>query len=335
MAGSLRILVFGGTRFIGRALVLDLLGCGHEVGVVHRGQHEGDLPSEVAHIHVERSRLPSSQEELASFAPDVAVDLSAMTAPDAEALVATLGGSVPLVAASSADVYRAFASLYEDVVTDAVPLRENAPLRAEPPPDRVVMEGWSYEAADYEKLDVERIYLERGAAICRLPVVYGEHDYKRREEFVLARIRGGRDRIPVGAGTLLLSRGYAPEIARAIRLAAERAASGAEGEIFNLAERETATVRLWIQEILAVAGHEAELVRVPEDQVPDDLGFTAEFPQPLLMDCSKAERELGWVHAPWQECVSKSVRWHLANPPQEVPSFAADDAALAAALPTA
>lgn len=331
----MRILVLGGTRFIGRALVMELLVSGHEVAVMHRGEHEGDLPAEVVHIHVERSRLPDRREELAIFAPDAVVDLSAMTAADADALDAAVDRSVPLVAASSADVYRAFASLHEDVVTDSVPLREDAPLRTGPPPDRVAMPGWDYEAARYEKLDVERIYLGRGATICRLPVVYGEHDYKRREEFVLSRVRAGRERIPVGAGTLLLSRGYAPEIARALRLAAERAAGGGAAEIFNLAERETAPVRLWVQEILAAAGHEAELVRVPEERLPEDLGFTAEIPQPLVMDCSKAERELGWLHAPWRECVARSVEWHLANPPQESCDFDADDAALADAFPTA
>jgi nucleoside-diphosphate-sugar epimerase len=321
-----RILVLGGTRFIGRALVMELLGCGHEVAVVHRGEHEGELPAEVVHIHVERSQLPDRRGALASFAPDAAVDLSAMTAADAEALVVALEPSVPLVAASSCDVYRAFASLHEGVVTDAVPLREDAPLRAGPPPDRVVLPGWSYEAAAYEKLDVERIYLERGATICRLPVVYGAHDYKRREEFVLARVRAGRQRIPVGAGNLLLSRGYAPEIARALRLAAERAAGS--GEIFNLAEPETATVRLWMQEILAAAGHEAELVEVPEERLPDDLGFTVEIPQPLLIDSSKAANELNWIHDPWRECVARSVKWHLANPPDRSQGFQADDAAL-------
>jgi len=331
MSGSRRVLVVGGTRFIGRALVLELLRCGHEVAVVHRGEHEGDLPAEVLHIHTDRRRLPERREELTSFAPDAAVDLSAMTAADAEALDAALDRSVPVVAASSADVYRAFGSLHAGTVTDAGPLREDAPLRTEPPPDRMVLPGWDYEADRYEKLDVERIYLERGATICRLPVVYGEHDYKRREEFVLARVRAGRERIPVGPGTLLLSRGYAPEIARGLRLAAERAADGSRSEIFNLAEQETATVRLWMQEILAAAGHEAELVRVPEEQLPEDLGFTAEFQQPLVMDCSKAASELGWVHAPWRECLKKSVEWHLANPPGEAGGFEADEAALASA----
>lgn len=324
----MRVLVLGGTRFIGRALVMELLSARHEVAVVHRGEHEGDLPAEVRHIHVERRQLASRGEELASFDPDAAVDLSAMTAGDAEAVDTALDRSVPLVAASSADVYRAFASLHEGTVTDGVPLSEDAPMRTGPPPDRVVMPGWSYEADKYEKLDVERIYLERGATICRLPVVYGEHDYKRREEFVLARVRAGRDCIPVGAGTLLLSRGYAPEIARGLRLATERAVDAGGGEVFNLAERETATVRLWMQEILAAAGHEAELVRVPEECLPEDLGLTAEIPQPLLVDPSKAERELGWVHAPRQDCVAKSVQWHLANPPAESRSFDADDAAL-------
>lgn len=331
----MRILVLGGTRFIGRALVLELLGCGHEVAVVHRGEHEGDLPEEVLHVHAERSQLPARREELAGFAADAVVDLSAMTAVDAEALDGAVEESAPVVAISSADVYRAFASLHEDRVTDAVPLREDAPLRTGPPPDRVVMPGWAYEANRYEKLDVERIYLERGATICRLPVVYGEHDYKRREEFVLSRVRSGRRRIPVGAGTLLLSRGYAPEIARGLRMATERAAGEGGGEIFNLAEPETATVRLWVEKILAAAGHDAELVRVPEERLPADLGFTAEFQQPLLVDPSKAERELGWVHAPWRESVAKSVQWHLANPPDQRRDFEADDAALAAASPTA
>jgi nucleoside-diphosphate-sugar epimerase len=322
----MRTLVLGGTRFIGRALVAELLGAGHTVAIVHRGEHEVELPPEVEHIHIERSQLTTCHEQLARFAPDTAIDLSAMTAADAQALDAAIDPSVPLVAVSSADVYRAFGSLYEDAVTDAVPLSEDAPLRTEPPPDRVAMPGWAYEPSQYEKLDVEQIYLERGATICRLPVVYGEHDYKRREEFVLSRVRAGRDRIPVGPGTLLISRGYAPELARGLRLAAER---GGRGEVFNLAERDCAPVRLWMEEILAAASHEAELVRAPDDRLPDDLGLTTEIPQPLLVDSSKAARELGWVHAPWQECVAKSVRWHLANPPDgEAQGFEADDAAM-------
>ena len=94
-------------------------------------------------------------------------------------------------------------------------------------------------------------------------------------------------------------------------LAAEQ---GGAGDVFNLAEHECASVRLWIEAILAAAGHEAELVRVSDEELPDDLGFSAEIQQHLLVDSSRAARLLGWTHAPWRECVAKSVRWHLAHP---------------------
>jgi nucleoside-diphosphate-sugar epimerase len=54
----MRVLVLGGTRFIGLALVEELLGAGHTVGVVHRGEHEPDLPPTVEHIHSARRDLP-------------------------------------------------------------------------------------------------------------------------------------------------------------------------------------------------------------------------------------------------------------------------------------
>jgi UDP-glucose 4-epimerase len=239
---------------------------------------------------------------------------------------------VKLVAVSTIESYRVFDSIYAGTVTDAVPLAEDAPLRdgPYPAPEQAVSQGWDYDADSYDKLAVERLYLERGATVCRLPLVYGPRDYKRREDFILARMRAGRERIPVGPGTFLTSRGYAPELARGLRLAAERGPGG----VFNLAESASPTVGLWVQEILAAASASAELVRVPEDLLPPDMGLTGEILQPWLVDAGKAARELGWVHADWRECTRRSVRWHLENPPpasETIVDFSADDVALAAA----
>jgi nucleoside-diphosphate-sugar epimerase len=330
----MRVLVLGGTRFIGLALVEDLLAAGHEVAIVHRGEHEPpDLPTAVEHIHTARRDLLGRRAAIARFAPDAAVDLAAMTAADAEVALGALDPAVKLVAVSSIESYRAFDSIWAEVVTDAVPLAEDAPLRAGPYPNppEAVAAGWDYEAEAYDKLAVERLYLERGATVCRLPLVYGPRDYKRREDFVLARVRAGRTRIPVGPGTFLVSRGYAPELARGLRLAAER---GSAASVLNLAEAASPTVGLWARAILEAAGASAELVRVPEDLLPPDMGLTAEIPQPWLVDASKAARELGWVHAHWRDSVEASVRWHLAHPSpagEATVDFSADDAALAAA----
>src|ERR1700754_3278559 len=284
----MRVLVLGGTRFIRLALVEELLGAGHTVAIVHRGEHEPDLPPAVEHIHTARRDLGAHREAIARFAPDAAVDLAAMTAADAEAALAALDPAVTVVAVSTIESYRVFDSIYAGTVTDAVPLAEDAPLREGPypAPEQAVSQGWDYEAESYDKLAVERLYMERGATVCRLPLVYGPRDYKRREDFVLARVRAGRERITGGPGTFLPSRGRAPELARGLRLAAERGPGG----VFNLAERASPTVGLWAREILAAARASAELVRVPEDLLPPDMGLTGEIPQPWLGDAGKEAR---------------------------------------------
>jgi hypothetical protein len=49
---------------------------------------------------------------------------------------------------------------------------------------------------DYDKLDVEDVFLSHGATSLRLPMVYGEHDYQLREDYILRRCWGGRRQIP-------------------------------------------------------------------------------------------------------------------------------------------
>jgi nucleoside-diphosphate-sugar epimerase len=233
-----------------------------------------------------------------------------------------------LVVASSMDVYRAFSSLWKGTVTDPVPLTEESAVRAEPPPDRaLVMEGYDYAPADYEKLDVEAAYLARGGTVCRLPMVYGPYDYKRREDFLLRRIRAGRRRIPTGAGGFLWSRGHVADLARGIRLALER--QQAQGEVFNLCESTCAPFRLWMEWILEATGVQVELVRVPDALLPDDLDITGDIGQHWLANAEKARELLGWVHSDPRERVRDSVRWHLAHPPaDEDHDFAADERAL-------
>jgi nucleoside-diphosphate-sugar epimerase len=61
--------------------------------------------------------------------------------------------------------------------------------------------------------DVEERWLERDAVVLRLPLVYGPHDWQRREEPILRRLRARREQIPVGAANLLRTRGYVDDLA--------------------------------------------------------------------------------------------------------------------------
>jgi nucleoside-diphosphate-sugar epimerase len=200
-------------------------------------------------------------------------------------------------------------------------------------PERYPYRGRSHPSADtdsYEKLDVEAAYLAREATVCRLPMVYGERDHQRREEPILRRARAGRDRIPAGSGGWLWTRGYVRDVAAGIRLALESDACVAE--ILNLGEARTWSMGLWARHVLEAAGSGAELVRVPDVLLPDDLKALGTIPQHLLVDSSKARDLLGWTETDPHEALHRSVAWHLANPPEGADAdFTADDRALAAA----
>ena len=299
--------------------------------IVHRGEHEPVGLPPVPHLHVHRRDLATCTDELRRFAPDGVIDVSAMTGNDAAVALAALPEGPRLVSVSSVDVYRAFASVWAATVTDALPLTEASPLREGPPPDRSeVTEGYDYDASQYDNRDVEAAYLARGGTVCRLPMVYGPHDFKRREDFVLRRVRAQRPQLPIGAGGFLWSRGYAPELARGLRLALEHPA--AAGEAFNLCESRCAPLRLWIEQIITSAGAELDLVRVPDQALPEDLGITGDIAQHLLMSPAKAQAVLGWVHRNAAECVRESVGWHMRHPPSGSDAdFDCDDHALALA----
>jgi len=189
----------GGTRFIGRAIVEELVAAGHDLLIVHRGNLEPDDLVPVQHLHAERKELAVHRDELAAFKPDAAIDCRALTRADAQIAIDALPAGLRLVVISSLDVYRAFGAVNEERETDPIPLDEESPVRLNRYPYRGKMPGMD----DYDKLDVEDVYLPHDATSVRLPMVYGEHDYQLREEYIWRRVRAGRSRIPFGAGMWL------------------------------------------------------------------------------------------------------------------------------------
>jgi nucleoside-diphosphate-sugar epimerase len=320
----LRVIVLGGTRFIGRAIVEDLAAAGHDLLVVHRGNLDPDDMPPVPHLHCDRSDLMAHSQQLGAFEPGAAIDCRALTRVDAEAALAALPAGLRLVVISSIDVYRAFGSVLQERETDPVPLDEDSPLRS----GRYPYRGKAPDRHDYDKLDVEDVYLPRGGTSLRLPMVYGEHDYQLREEYLLRRIRAGRTRIPFGSGMWLTSRGYVRDIARGARLALESPATA--GLALNLCEDRTFSMALWSRMILEAAGSEAELVRVADEVLPEDLTATGTMTQHICASAQRARTLLGWATSDPGETLGTTVRWHLGHPPTDADTgFGPDDLALA------
>lgn len=319
----MRILVIGGTAFIGRRIVEDLIARGDEVLLVHRGDTEPNDLVPCRHLHTARAEFASVAGQVRSFAPDAVVDTIAMTRDDAEAVLPHLPDT-QLVVLSSMDVYEAFWLVLNDREGEPVPLNESSRVREV----RYPYKELGQRPDNYDKLDVEPSYLDRGATVLRLAMIYGERDPQRREEFVLRRVRARRTRIPIGAATWLWTRGYVGDVSAAVQatLGNPRAA----GEVFNIGEPSVRSIRGWAEEILAAAGHEAELVTVPEAVLPDDMWITKSTAQHVVFDGYKCAELLGWRPTDVTASVARSVAWHLAHPPADASTdFAADDAALA------
>ena len=180
--------MLGGTRFIGRASVEELARAGHDVLVVHRGQLEPPELGHLEHLHADRAEFASQRAALRDFKADAVLDCIALTRNDADHAKQALPDAYHWVILSSMDVYRAYGALMAGTQSDRVPLDESSPVRTERYPYR----DRGGDLADYDKLDVEDAFAERNATILRFPMVHGERDRQRREEFILRRVRAGR-----------------------------------------------------------------------------------------------------------------------------------------------
>lgn len=128
----MRILVIGGTKFVGPPLVQELVNNGHYVTLFHRGKTFDARTNGADSIMGDRRQLAGYVEEFGRFRPDVVLDMIPYTLTDGQQLMATMRGVAPrIVALSSADAYLAYGRLHrtEPGPSVPVPLKEDSRLR--------------------------------------------------------------------------------------------------------------------------------------------------------------------------------------------------------------
>lgn len=337
----MRVLVIGGTSFIGPRVVRRLVEDGHEVTVFHRGQTHSDLPRGVRHILGDRRNLGSSRRDFMNFAPDVVLDMILFAEDDAREAVETFKGVAGrYVMPSSMDVYRAYGRLLqlEKGEPDPIPYKEEGPLRESLYPYRSRAEGTDDFAYRYEKILAERIIMsepELPATILRLPAVYGPDDKKHRLYEHLKRMDDKRPAILLekSRAAWLWSRGYVENIADAIALAVvdERAS----GRIYNVGEEDALTERDWVLAIARAAQWEGRVLVLDKSFMPEHLSDDHPYENHLVADTSRIRAELGYSERVGRErALLETVAWERANPPAEIDerefNYRAEDEAIEA-----
>ncbi|MFI5250379.1 MAG: NAD-dependent epimerase/dehydratase family protein [Gemmatimonadales bacterium] len=326
----MRILIIGGTGFIGPHVVGTLIDQGHDVALLTRPTSSATLPPGAQRITGDRRQLATSAAALRAFRPDVVADLILSSGTQAQTLMDVFRGVARrVVALSSIDVYRALGVIHgsEDGPPDPVPLREDSPLRTRtqtyPPAQAEALKGvFGWFDDEYDKIPVERAILGDSAlpgTVLRLPMVYGPGDRLHRMYPMLKRMDDHRRAIPMQENwaNWRSPRGYVQNVAAAVALAAvnDRAA----GHTYNVADSQSFSEIEWAALIAKIAGWHGDLVPVPAEHLPPSLRVPGNFSQQLSADSSRIRTELGYVEpVPRAQAMRETVKWERANPPLQL-----------------
>jgi nucleoside-diphosphate-sugar epimerase len=343
----MKILVIGGTNFIGPPVVRQLCAMGHEVTVFNRGQHHADLPSQVNWIKGDRHNLKELKQEFERLAPQVVLDEIAFTEVEAQTLMDTFRGITQrAIVISSIDVYRAYDVLWNrETEIVPTPLTEDSPLRQQLYPYRDMPEKPLGVSDDYEKILVEKVVMkdkDLSGTIIRLPMVYGVGDPRHRFYAYLKRMQENRPVILLEENVARWcgSYGYVENVARAIALtvtneraidriyhvAEPKAISEIElirkiGEIVGwqgVTIRFAATRRRGVQAGEATSPVSPSVIALSKDFLPKEWKGGFNFSQQWIVDSSRIRQELNYEEIiPIKEAFEKTIAWQLSNPPKE------------------
>jgi len=321
----MRILIIGGTGFIGPWVVRCLVTGGHVVTVFHRGKTTADLPPAVAHIRGDRQNLSAFRSEFTRFGPAVVLDMFPYTEQDAAVVMETFRGTASrVVAVSSMDVYRAYGRFcrLEEGPPDVQPFAENAPVRSALYPYRASAQQRSDLAYNYEKIVVEQTVMgdtNLPGTILRLPQVYGPGDPQHRLLEVVKRMTDPRPFILLeeGRARWRWTRGYVENVAAAIALAVTD--SRTARQIYNIGDTEALTELEWIERIGRTVGWKGTLTVVSRTQLPAHLAVPYNWRHHLVADTSRIRNELSYEDSvSIDEAVRRTIAWEVAHPSTQV-----------------
>jgi len=319
-----RVLVIGGTLFIGRALVDQLLERGDDVVIMHRsrgtpfGIHVGEITCDRNDIAAVKAALDGTRFDVVY---DMVFDWQRGTsAAQVSASAAAAKGLRRYVFTSSVAVYPPGGEYHEDVELVPSDYRN------------------SYGA---QKADSERALFALGreqaipVTTLRPAFVYGEHNPFEREAFFWDRLVAGRPIVIPEDGLTTMQWVSAQDVARAAILAAEK--DVAIGHAYNLANYPAVTQLEFVRLLARVAGKDADLVPVPRErlqrlggqlfQPPYYFGAYLDVP-PITVRAERVRSELALNLTSLEDGLRKAFQWYERQQ-RPRPDFSWEDKALA------
>jgi nucleoside-diphosphate-sugar epimerase len=345
----MKILIIGGSGFIGRFVVRDLIAAGHDVAVYHRGRTTDPLLKGAHGIIGDRADLGWKRMDFIRVRPDVVIDCILSSGVQAKGAMDVFRGVTPrIVVLSSQDVYRAYGILLgiEPGALQPTPITEDSDVRSQlrpfgPDHLKHMRSIFSWVDDEYEKIEVERAVTndpDLPATVLRLPMVYGPGDPLHRLYPYVKRIDDDRPAILLedGLAQMGLPRGYVENVAAAIALATT--SDRAKNKIYNVAEPPLIELE-WARQIGDAAGWKGEIIPLSKDDTPAHLRQPYNTAQDWTVSGDRIRTELGFTEPiAIPEALRRTIEWERANPPANLPAatfdYGAEDAAIQKFKPT-
>jgi nucleoside-diphosphate-sugar epimerase len=324
----MKVLVIGGTLFIGRSLVEELVKAGHDVTVLHR-KPKHDFGRRVENMVADRNDGDAMREALSGRRFEVVFDNAydwerGTTAAQVEATVRASGDRL------SRYIFMSSVAAYGDGLNH----KESDPLA----PDSHA-NPYTRNKAATERL-LFRMRARHGFPVVtfRPPFVYGPGNPYYREQFFWDRLRAGRQIVIPGDGYRLMQFVYVGDLVAAMLQAMRE--PRAEGEAFNIGDAKPLTQVEVVGQLAKAAGIEPTLARVPRDLIQQAGGNAFEEPYyfgeyfdvpPITMYMGKVARILKVKGTPFETGLKETYRWYTRNHKPRTAGFDFDDKLLAMA----
>ncbi len=317
----MKVLVIGGTLFIGRGLVQRLLKAGHEVSVMHRKPEHG-LGKRVINLVADRNDPAAVKRALDGKKFDVVFDNvydweRGTTSAQVEATAKNFTGLKRYVFLSSVAAYG-----------DGLNHHEGDALAPDDHPDAYVRNKAMSERALF------RMHQRNGFPVVtiRPPYVYGPGNPFYREAFFWDRLRDDRTIILPGDGRRLMQFAYMKDIVCACVEAMEEPTAVGHG--FNIANLRPITQLEAVEAFAAVAQKTPRVVSIPREKIwragGNPMGpllyFGVYFDlPPITQVVNKAQRMLGFKPTPFTTGLKEAYRWYQRNGSPRVPDYTFED----------
>ena len=331
----MKALVIGGTGPSGPYIVNGLLARGHEVTILHGGQHEVEFAQPVEHIHTD----PHFEETLAPALAGRSFDIVLATYGRMRIIAQLLKGKTGrFIGAGGSSVYAPPDDPRWGPLGRPLLLPEDGPRYDDPAGAKFNHLMWVTEETVMQA-HCEGHY---NATYFRYPLLYGPHAPGNADWSLVRRILDGRKQVVIAANGLLKRRGYAQNVAHALLLAVDQPAASA-GQIYNIRDEQQYTQRQYVDFIARHLKHEWAVVEVPPPLAQRVYkGGAAPLRDAVIeFDISKIKTQLGYrdIVTP-ADALAATVDWLAANRPPaggEIErqlgdpfAYAAEDALIAA-----